>query len=168
LREDPIMKPEGLTYRAEFVSREEERDLVARVEQLPFEDVRMHGVVARRKTIHFGWDYDYEGWAISPADPPPDFLRPLIARCAEVAGLAPEALAQVMVARYPPGAAIGWHRDAPMLAPPSSASRSPRRASCASGKARFATGKRTRSSSSPAPSTSSTAPRALSGSMESR
>jgi alkylated DNA repair protein (DNA oxidative demethylase) len=111
-------RPEGLTYRAEFLTREEERELLVHVERLPYEEVRMHGVVARRKTIHFGWDYDYEGWSISPADPPPEYLRPLIARCAEAAGLASEALAQVMVARYPPGAAIGWHRDAPMFGTP--------------------------------------------------
>jgi alkylated DNA repair protein (DNA oxidative demethylase) len=112
------VKPEGLTYRNEFITPEEERALLAEAGQLAFGEVRMHGVVARRKTIHFGWDYDYEGWSISPADPPPPFLRPLIARCAATAGLTPDALAQVMVARYPPGAAIGWHRDAPMFGSP--------------------------------------------------
>lgn len=113
-----MVRPEGLSYRAEFISREEERELIAAVESLAFEEVRMHGVVAKRKTIHFGWDYDYEGWSISPAAPPPAFLEPLLVRCAEAAGLAREALAQVMVACYPPRAAIGWHRDAPMFGSP--------------------------------------------------
>jgi alkylated DNA repair protein (DNA oxidative demethylase) len=112
------MRPEGLTYRAGFLTVEEERTLLAEVETLPFAEVRMHGVVARRKTVHYGWDYDYEGWRIAPAEPPPAFLEPLLVRCAEAAGLARESFAQVMVARYPPGAAIGWHRDAPMFGSP--------------------------------------------------
>lgn len=113
-----VVRPEGLTYRSEFLARDDERALLAEIEALPFEEVRMHGVVARRKTIHFGWDYDYEGWSIAPAAPPPAFLEPLLERCAAAAGLPRSALAQVMVARYPPGAAIGWHRDAPMFGSP--------------------------------------------------
>jgi alkylated DNA repair protein (DNA oxidative demethylase) len=112
------MRPEGLTYRSEFISKDEETSLVANVEHLPFKEVRMHGVVARRMTIHFGYDYDYEGWKIAPADPPPDFLRPLLVRCAEAAQIPVESIEQVMVARYPPDAAIGWHRDAPMFGSP--------------------------------------------------
>lgn len=112
------MRPDGLTYRSEFVTKEDETALIANVEHLPFNEVRMHGVVARRMTIHFGYDYDYEGWKITPAEPPPEFLRPLIVQCAEAAKIDVNAIEQVMVARYPPGAAIGWHRDAPMFGSP--------------------------------------------------
>jgi alkylated DNA repair dioxygenase AlkB len=38
-------------------------------------------------------------------------------QAAALAGLAPNTLEQVLVARYPPGAGIGWHRDAPMFGP---------------------------------------------------
>jgi len=112
------MRPDGLTYRGNFLSPDEERDLLAQIEQLPFHEVRMHGVVARRTVIHFGYDYDYEGWKLFPADPPPDFLEPLINRCAEAAGIDRARLAQFLVARYPAGSAIGWHRDAPMFGVP--------------------------------------------------
>jgi alkylated DNA repair dioxygenase AlkB len=30
-------------------------------------------------------------------------------------GVAPDALGEVLVTEYPPGAPIGWHRDAPMF-----------------------------------------------------
>jgi alkylated DNA repair dioxygenase AlkB len=30
---------------------------------------------------------------------------------------APEELVEALVSRYPPGATIGWHRDAPMFGP---------------------------------------------------
>jgi alkylated DNA repair dioxygenase AlkB len=112
------MKPEGLLYRADFIDAAEERALLAHIETLTFQEVRMHGVVARRTVIHYGYDYDYSGWKIVPTDPIPEFLQPLVARCAEAADVAVESLAQLMIARYPPAAAIGWHRDAPMFGTP--------------------------------------------------
>jgi DNA oxidative demethylase len=112
------VRPEGLTYRGGIVSAEEERELLRRVETLPFEPVRMRGGVGKRETIHFGWAYDYEGWEIRAAAPPPSELEALIVRCASEAGVERERLQQVMVARYPPGATIGWHRDAPMFGSP--------------------------------------------------
>ena len=110
--------PEGMRYAANFLDAEEERDLLALVETLPFHEVRMMGQVARRTVIHFGWDYDYDGWAIRPADPPPPRIRALADRAAAVAGVEPDVLEQFLVARYPPGATIGWHRDAPMFGTP--------------------------------------------------
>ena len=87
------------------------------VADLPYREVRMRGVAAKRTTIHFGWTYDYEAWQIAPADPiPPEFL-PLRMRCAEAAGLDPDAFAELLITRYPEGAGIGWHRDAPMFGP---------------------------------------------------
>jgi alkylated DNA repair dioxygenase AlkB len=110
--------PDGLRYRADFLTEEEERGLVGFIETLPFREVRMHGVVARRTVVHFGYDYDYSGWKIEPADPPPPYLRFLIERAAAEAGVAPGSLEQFLIARYPPGASIGWHRDAPMFGSP--------------------------------------------------
>jgi alkylated DNA repair dioxygenase AlkB len=77
----------------------------------------MRGVAARRTVVHFGWDYGYESWRITPTAPVPDFLVPLRERAAALGALTPEALEQVLVARYPPGAGIGWHRDAPVFGP---------------------------------------------------
>ena len=110
--------PAGLTYQPGFVSVIDESTLLDEFEALPFHEVRMMGVVARRTVIHFGWDYDYEGWKILPADPPPSFLEALINASTAAAGVPREQIEQVMVARYPSGAAIGWHRDAPMFGSP--------------------------------------------------
>lgn len=110
--------PDGLTYASDFITDAEEAALIANVKTLPFHEVRMHGLVARRTVIHFGWDYDYSGWKIHPADPPPPWLADLRDRCAAVAEIEPERLEQFLIARYPPGASIGWHRDAPMFGSP--------------------------------------------------
>jgi DNA oxidative demethylase len=114
----PSDQPEGLTYQPEFLSLDDEEALIREIETYAFHEVVMHGQAARRTVLHFGWDYDYDGWSIHPADPPPPLLRALADRCAEVAAVAPASLEQFLVARYPPGATIGWHRDAPMFGTP--------------------------------------------------
>ena len=110
--------PEGLVYRPDFISKAEEDELLPQIEALPFHEVRMHGVVARRTVIHFGYDYQYDGRAIEKTDPVPDFLEPLAQRCAGAAAIPRQRLEQMLIARYPPHAAIGWHRDAPMFGTP--------------------------------------------------
>jgi alkylated DNA repair protein (DNA oxidative demethylase) len=107
--------PEGLVYRAEFVTPEEEDDLVGLFGELEFRPVEMRGQVARRTVRHFGLDYDYERGGLVPADPIPDALRWLRDRCAALMERDPEDLVQILVSRYPEGAGIGWHRDAPMF-----------------------------------------------------
>jgi DNA oxidative demethylase len=110
--------PAGFRYTADFLTPDDERALLEEIEAYPFHEVRMRGQVARRTVIHFGWDYDYEGWSVHPTTPPSLRLRALADRCAEAAEVAPESLQQFLVACYPPGATIGWHRDAPMFGSP--------------------------------------------------
>jgi alkylated DNA repair dioxygenase AlkB len=107
--------PAGFLYRGDFVGGAEEEALVARVRSLPFAEVKMRGQVARRRTVHLGWLYGYEGRAIEPGPPVPEFLLPLRARAAGLAGVDAQDLAEVLVTEYVPGAGIGWHRDAPMF-----------------------------------------------------
>ncbi len=109
-------QPAGLEYRADFVTEDEERQLVELIERLDFREVTMHGQTALRTVRHYGYDYDYEHYGrVVPAEPLPAGLEWLRDRCAAFAGLAAEELVQALVSRYPPGAPIGWHRDAPMF-----------------------------------------------------
>ena len=107
--------PEGLLYREDFVTVDEERELLAVLEALEFRPVTMRGQTARRTVRHFGLDYDYESGQVVPADPLPEPLVPLRDRCAALIGREPEDLVQILISRYPEGAGIGWHRDAPMF-----------------------------------------------------
>ncbi|MDQ3822638.1 MAG: alpha-ketoglutarate-dependent dioxygenase AlkB [Actinomycetota bacterium] len=107
-------RPEGLVYRPSLLTEAEERALLSELERLEFREIRMHGVVAKRTARHFGLDYDYERrGVVEEAEPIPEWLGPVRERAAELAGVAPEELAEVLVQRYPEGAQIGWHRDAP-------------------------------------------------------
>jgi alkylated DNA repair dioxygenase AlkB len=110
-------RPQGFEYYAEFLGTQEERDLLKEVEGLPFNDVRMHGVVAKRRVFHFGLVYGYDSWKLTPGPPLPEFLLPLRDRIAPLLACQPDDVAEILVTKYPPGAGIGWHRDAPMFGP---------------------------------------------------
>jgi alkylated DNA repair dioxygenase AlkB len=109
----PAQEPEGLVYRPEIVTADEERDLIGILETLRFDPIVIHGQAARRTARHFGLDYDYEARTPKPGEPAPDWILPLRARAAELGGHEPEELVEILVQRYPPGSTIGWHRDAP-------------------------------------------------------
>jgi alkylated DNA repair protein (DNA oxidative demethylase) len=104
-------------YAPEFVTEDEERALLGELEQFEFAEVRMRGQVAKRTVLHFGLRYDYEGWGLTPAEPLPASLTWLRDRCGAFVDVGPEAFVETLVSRYPPGAGIGWHRDAPMFGP---------------------------------------------------
>jgi alkylated DNA repair dioxygenase AlkB len=106
--------PEGLVYRPDLVTVDEERALLEEIGQLDFKEIVMKGVVARRTAVRYGRGYDYDRRvATEDADPIPDWLVPVRDRAAELAGVRDEELVQALVQRYPEGAPIGWHRDSP-------------------------------------------------------
>lgn len=107
--------PAGFDYRPDFVTPDEEGRLLAVLRDAEYGEVRMRGMVARRRTAHFGWRYGYESWRIEPGPPMPEALRPLRDRAGALASVAPESLVEVLLTHYPPAAGIGWHRDAPMF-----------------------------------------------------
>ena len=108
--------PAGFRYVPELVTPEAEAALILRVEDLELEEVRMHGVAARRTVAHFGYSYAYDSARISPGPPLPEAFHELRARAAELLSVDPNRLREVLVSRYPEGAGIGWHRDAPAFA----------------------------------------------------
>ena len=108
-------RPEGLAYEEDFVSRDEEDALLGELAALEFRPVVMRGQAAKRTVRHFGLDYDYESGRLVPADPLPEWLGWLRDRCAGLMEREPDDLVQILVSRYPDGAGIGWHRDAPMF-----------------------------------------------------
>jgi alkylated DNA repair protein (DNA oxidative demethylase) len=109
--------PAGLRYVPEVLDEDEEGELLAVLAGLDYSTVVLRGQAARRVVRHYGWDYGYESRALAPADPLPAALEPVRARAAALIERTPADLAEVLVTRYPPGAGIGWHRDAPMFGP---------------------------------------------------
>ena len=101
----------GLGYAEELIGEGEEQALLDRLAALELAPFRFHGWLGNRKTQSFGWRYDFEDASFTPAEPIPDWLQPLRERAAAFAGLKPADFVHVLLARYDPGAGIGWHRD---------------------------------------------------------
>jgi alkylated DNA repair protein (DNA oxidative demethylase) len=101
----------GLRYEEAVISEAEERDLLACLETLELAPFRFHGFIGNRRTQSFGWRYDFEDASFAPTEPIPEWLGPLRQQAAAFAGLRPEEFVHVLLARYDPGAGIGWHRD---------------------------------------------------------
>ena len=109
---DPARRIEGLRFDAELVTPDEESVLLARIQSLDFHQMRMRGVVAKRRVLHYGVNYSFETFKATPGPPIPEFLHPLRERAATFAEVLDTDLAEALITEYPPGAAIGWHRDA--------------------------------------------------------
>ena len=108
--------PEGMRYRSRLISRAEEKALLARVRELPFKEFEFHGYKGKRRTVSFGWQYEFSGRGrLQKATDIPEFILPLRAIAATFARIEPESLQHVLVIEYGPGAGIGWPRDKPVF-----------------------------------------------------
>jgi alkylated DNA repair dioxygenase AlkB len=103
--------PEGFRYAPDLISADQERELVKELAALPFKEFEFQGFLAKRRTVSFGWHYDFNGGGLHRTDTMPSFLLPLRALAARFAGLGANDLQHALVIEYPPGAQIGWHRD---------------------------------------------------------
>jgi alkylated DNA repair dioxygenase AlkB len=108
--------PEGFRYWPDFLSADEERDLVERFATLPFKEFEFRGYRGNRRVLSFGWQYDFNQMELQRTDDMPAFLLPLRERAARFANLEASDLQHVLLTEYAPGAGIGWHKDKPMFA----------------------------------------------------
>lgn len=108
----PVL-PEGLTYRADFIDRGEESALLDRIRALPLREAQYRQYTARRRTVNYGFSYDFQHHKANAAPPIPEFLAPLRARVAQWVAVSANEFVQALVAEYTPGTPLGWHRDVP-------------------------------------------------------
>ena len=101
----------GLGYRENILSEVEERALLTRLGAMELAPFRFHGWLGNRKTQRFGWRYDFEDASFTPAEPIPDWLDDVREKAAHIASVQPRDFVHVLLARYDPGAGIGWHRN---------------------------------------------------------
>jgi alkylated DNA repair dioxygenase AlkB len=101
----------GLRYEENVIGEAEERLLIDHIVAADLSPFRFHGWLGNRKTQTFGWRYDFEDTSFAPAEPIPEWLAPVRRKAAEFADLKSEDFVHVLLARYDPGAGIGWHRD---------------------------------------------------------
>jgi alkylated DNA repair dioxygenase AlkB len=112
---DPACLPEGFSYRTEFLSLEEESNLLQEIGGLEFQVFDFHGYIAKRRIVEYGFEYDFSSRQAQTARPLPEFLAPFRERAAEWAGIHREEIIESVITEYIPGSPIGWHRDVPQF-----------------------------------------------------
>lgn len=103
---------DGLKFDPQFITAADEAALLDVIRPLDFRQMKMRGVVARRRVLHYGVSYSFETFRATPGPPIPAFLLPLREKAGGFAGVDPAALAEALITEYSPGATIGWHKDA--------------------------------------------------------
>nr|WP_296016786.1 alpha-ketoglutarate-dependent dioxygenase AlkB [uncultured Acidovorax sp.] len=112
--EGPIKSSiEGLVYEPEFLSIDEEKELIGIIQTLPLHAARYKQYLARRRVVSFGGSYDFDANQLLPGIPLDERLHGLRDRVAEWLGVQPGDLVHALVAEYAPGTPLGWHRDVP-------------------------------------------------------
>jgi alkylated DNA repair dioxygenase AlkB len=103
--------PPGFRYEPGLISDAEERRLLQEMEKLQFKPFEFQGFTGKRLIVSFGWRYDFNGSGLQKTEDMPDFLLAIRMEAAQFAKMDPSRLQQVLLTQYPPGAAIGWHKD---------------------------------------------------------
>lgn len=110
-KKSQLPPPEGFRYQADVLTPDEEASVVEQIRALPLKEFEFHGFIGKRRTMSFGWQYDFSDARLKPTTEMPDFLLKLRGLAASFAGLQSDDLRHELVTEYSPGAAIGWHRD---------------------------------------------------------
>lgn len=111
---DSLPRPEGLSYRDDFITPAEERELMAHIAALPLQPFQFGAFEGKRRVISFGFGYDYTAQRLHAAKPIPDWLAAIVAKV-EAFGGAQTRIAQASCIEYDVGVGIGWHRDKPQF-----------------------------------------------------
>jgi alkylated DNA repair dioxygenase AlkB len=107
--------PDGFVYDPEFISIEEENDLLREIANLEFQPFDFHGYIAKRRIVEYGFEYDFSSRQAQTARPLPAFLDPFRLRAAAWAGIRDDEIIESVITEYSPGSPIGWHRDVPQF-----------------------------------------------------
>jgi alkylated DNA repair dioxygenase AlkB len=105
--------PEGFRYEENLLSPDQEWALIASFKRLPFREFEYRGFFGKRRTVSFGWRYDFNVRELQETEHIPTFLLPLRRTAAKFANVSEDRLQHALVTEYAPGAPIGWHRDRP-------------------------------------------------------
>ena len=105
--------PEGFVHAREFITPNEETELVETIRDLPLAEARYKEYTAKRRTVHYGSEYDFSRNELETAPQIPEFLVELRAKAGRWVGIEPEAFVHALISEYRPGTPLGWHRDVP-------------------------------------------------------
>jgi alkylated DNA repair dioxygenase AlkB len=105
--------PEGFSYATDFISAEEEKELMQIISKTELHPLVFQGYEAKRKVASFGYDWSFEKRALSRGKEIPEAFHTLIQKVANYLSISPDAFAELLITEYPADSVINWHRDAP-------------------------------------------------------
>lgn len=112
LFDTPTSLPSGFVYRPNFLTKEEEAELLGYIEDLPLRTaVNSEGHESKRKSMNFGWSYDFDTGKLIPGPALPAWLTPLTRKIAKWIDVPQKNIVEALITEYPTDAGIGWHRD---------------------------------------------------------
>jgi alkylated DNA repair dioxygenase AlkB len=109
----PPELPSGFHFYPEFISREEELNLVSLIKTFPLKNMIFQGYEAKRKTMNFGHDWHFQNRTLSKGLDIPEAFIPIIEKVGARLNITTSSFAEVLLTQYDPGTVINWHRDAP-------------------------------------------------------
>src|SRR3989344_5201986 len=104
----------GLRYRPDFISADEEEALLVWIGALDLSRARggeRREYEAKRRHANFGWSYDFKNERLVPGPPLPPFLGRFARRIEKWLDLPRGRVVEALINEYTPGAGLGWHRD---------------------------------------------------------
>ncbi|MDE1944392.1 MAG: alpha-ketoglutarate-dependent dioxygenase AlkB [Patescibacteria group bacterium] len=104
----------GLRYRPEFITEDEEEALLVWIGGQDLEHARggeHREYAAKRRHKSFGWGYDHRREAFVPGPPLPPFLGRFARRIEKWLALPRGRVVEALINEYTPGAGLGWHND---------------------------------------------------------
>jgi alkylated DNA repair dioxygenase AlkB len=105
--------PDGFIYHLNFVSEAEEQELIREIQKLHLTPFKYYQFTGKRRTVSFGWQYEFGTSEITIAPDMPAFLLPVRTRAGTLFNIDPNSLIQTSIIEYSTGSPIGWHRDIP-------------------------------------------------------
>jgi alkylated DNA repair dioxygenase AlkB len=105
--------PQGFQYLPEFITKEEEQNLIEEVRQITLSPMIFHGYEAKRKVSSFGFDWNFESRTLTEGKPIPPAFDFLVQKAARQLNINHQDFAELLVTEYSEGTVINWHRDAP-------------------------------------------------------
>jgi alkylated DNA repair dioxygenase AlkB len=109
---DEILLPQGFRYVPDFITQQEETELLQVISTIELRNFIFQGFEAKRKFASFGFDYHFDSRKLSRGAPIPDAFQPLIKKVTDHLSLT-SPIGELLILEYPEGAVINWHRDAP-------------------------------------------------------
>ena len=105
--------PPGFSYYQDFITAEEEAWLITQVDQMELHPMQFQGYEAKRLVASFGYDWSFHKRVLTKGKDIPGAFKGMLEKVGAFLSVSPSDFGELLLTRYPAGAVINWHRDAP-------------------------------------------------------